>query len=249
MKNRLAFFTLLAFLINSCADNNSNTTIPKTKSLQERALEHVKSKLSMNNAEKFTMKIYNEHLDGDDKIDAIITVNRLEQAYEIAAKSRKTAKLAEIGFVGNYNYIFFYDGGLDLISPPTIIPSSAFGELKVDFKNITTAIHKDILIDFKLLNSSYRDYFTIINHSPIQVFQWEMYRNIGKDSTSALYFEYDEGTVGLAKDILIYEGKIDNLSELKDIYKFNSKISKSESGKLIHRFMYFENEGKYFTKK
>ena len=58
-----------------------------------------------------------------------------------------------------------------------------------------------------------------------------------------------EGTVGLARDILIYEGKIDNLSELKDIYKFNAKISKLEKGKLLHRFMYFENEGKYYTKK
>ncbi len=248
MNSKIVFFTLL-LILSSCSNNKIENSTPQVKSLEEIAMQHVKFKLSMNNSEKFTMKIYKEHLDGDDKIDAIITVNRLDLAYEKANKSNKTAKLAEIGFVGNYNYIFFYDGGLDLISPPTLIPSSALSELRVEFKNITTAAYKDILIDFKLLNSNFKDYFTIINHSPIQVFQWETYRNIGTDSTKALYFEYDEGTVGLAKDILIFEGKIDNLSELKEHYKFDAKISKSQSGKLIHRFMYFENEGKYFTKK
>ncbi len=248
MKNKTIYFTIILLLI-SCTENKKKDLKPKVKPLEEIAMQHVKSKLGISNSEKFSMKIYKEHLDGDDKIDAIITVNRLELAYEKAANSNKTAKFAEIGFVGNFNYIFFYDGGLNQISPSSVIPSSAFGELKIDFKNITSAAYKDVLIDFKLLNSSFKDYFTIINHSPVEIFQWENYRNIGKDSTSALYFEYDEGTVGLARDILIYEGKIDNLSELKDIYKFNAKISKLEKGKLLHRFMYFENEGKYYTKK
>ena len=150
-------------------------------------------------------------------------------------------------FIGNYNYIFFFDGGLNQISPPMAVPSSPYSELSVQFENVTTPSYKDILIDYKIINSSYRNYYSVMEHTPTQVFQWKTYGNIGKSDAEILYLELSTGSIGLAKDILIYEGNLDNASELKDAYNFKAKISKKD--KLLHRFFYFENERKYFTKK
>ena len=97
------------------------------------------------------------------------------------------------------------------------------------------------------MNSNYRNYYSVMEHTPTQVFQWKTYGNIGKSDAEILYLELSTGSIGLAKDILIYEGNLDNASELKDAYNFKSKISKK--GALMHRFFYFENERKYFTKK
>lgn len=251
MKNKIIYLTVLILLF-SCSEKGKKEgevvdNPPPIMTVEEMAQSHIQAKLSIPSTEKYTFKIYKEHLDGDNKIDAIITVNRLNYALEEAVKSSHTAKRAEVGFIGNYNYIFFFDGGLNQISPPMAVPSTPYSELKVHFENLTSAAYKDILIDYKIMNSSYRNYYSVMEHSPTQVFQWKTYGNIGKEDEEILFLELSEGTIGLAKDILIYEGNLDNASELKDVYKFDAKISKK--GKLLHRFFYFENERKYFTKK
>lgn len=250
MKNCITS-SLLIMLLISCAENkkeeiekDSHTRI---LTVEEMVKNHIETKLAISSNEKYTFKIYKEHLDGDEKIDAIITVNRLNYALEVAAKSSHTAKRAEVGFIGNYNYLFFFDGGLNQISPPMAVPSTPYSELIVRFENVTTAAYKDILIDYKIMNSSYRNYYSVMEHTPTQVFQWKTYGNIGKSDEEILYLELSTGSIGLAKDILIYQGNLDNASELKDAYDFKAKISKK--GDLVHRFFYFENERKYFTKK
>ena len=86
-----------------------------------------------------------------------------------------------------------------------------------------------------------------MNHSPVQVFQWKLYDYLGEKNVEANYIEYSNGSVGLAKDILIFKGKLKNGNNVKDIYNFSPEIEKE--GELIHRFFYLDKEGKYFTKK
>ena len=250
MKNCITY-CLLSILLVSCSENKQEEIEKESHAtvltVEQMVKNHIETKLAIPSNEKYTFKIYKEQLDGDDKIDAIITVNRLNYALEVAAKSSHTAKRAEVGFIGNYNYIFFFDGGLNQISPPMAVPSTPYSELVVQFENVTTAAYKDILVDYKIMNSNYRNYYSVMEHTPTQVFQWKTYGNIGKSDAEILYLELSTGSIGLAKDILIYEGNLDNASELKDAYNFKAKISKKD--KLLHRFFYFENERKYFTKK
>lgn len=249
----IVYFLFFSLVLTSCSEGKSDQPAkiteedPKNLSLEEMTDRHVRATLGINPDEKFSLKIYKEHLDGDDKIDAVITVNRLNYALDEAAKSNNSAKQAEVGFTGNFNYIFYYDGHLNQISPDIKIASSPHGELKVSFEHISSEAYKDVLVDYKIRNSSFRDFFTILNHSPILVFQWKIYDRLGEKDPEALYFEYAPGTQSTAKDILIYPGNLDNASSVGDIYKFVPKISKK--GELLHRFFYLDAEGKYFTKK
>jgi hypothetical protein len=252
MKNIL-FIIISLQLIISCNENKTELPIPSSKinnsnlSLEEMVKQHILAQLSIPSNEKFSYKIYKEHLDGDNKIDAIISVNRLEFALDEAKKSGKYELLKELGFTGHYNYFFYFDGGLNKISPAIVMPSSPESELKVNFENISTAAFKDVLIDYKIRNSSFRNFYIVSNHTPKQVFQWKIYDHLNEKNIEANYLEYATGSYSLTKDILIYEGNLLNAQNVGNIYKFNPIISKKN--KLLYRFFYLENEGKYFTKK
>ena len=245
---------LIIFLI-SCSDSDQDKSektpkvkAKKYKNLDAYAKEHIKLQLRIPNSEKFTFKIYKEHLDNDGKIDAVITVNRVAFAIIEASKSPNPAKKAELGFMGNYNYIFYYDGGLDLISPPIAIPSSPLVPLNVTFTNINSGDFKDFLIDFRIRNASYKDVYTIANHIPRRIFQWKNFDGLGSKNIEAYSIQFSAiGQYSNVKDILIYEGSIESPPKSSDLNTYEPKIK--ATNKLIHTFFYLEKEGKYFTLK
>lgn len=214
-------------------------------SLEERIKRHVEADLKISANEHYSLRVYKENLDGDNKQDAIITVNRLEFAMNNAEQINNTAKLAEIGFFGNYNYIFYYDGGLDKISPGIIIMSSPVAELKIDFVNLMSGSYKDIVMDYKIKNASFKDYLTVVNHTPKIVFEWNEYDYIGTSKPTANCFELVEKNVGLAKDIVVYKGEVLNNSlDIIDFGKFIPVIKKKEK---LYTFFYSTKLGKYAT--
>ncbi len=248
------FLPLLILLLTGCSEKKEdpmsamdNVEKPTHQSLEEMVNHHIEAQLSIPSTEKYSMKIYKEHLDGDDKMDAIITVNRLNFAMAEAEKSGNSAKMAEIGFTGNYNYIFYYDGMSNSITPPIVISSSPHAELKLKFENVQSDAYKDILVDYTIRNSQFRNFFTIMNHSPRLVFQWKIYDGLGTDQLEVNYLEFAPGTQSAAKDILVYNGNLENAASVKDIYQFEPKITKK--GEVIHRFFYLDAQGKYFTQK
>ena len=249
-----SLYILLLLLTFSCSEQPKTNTPsideevkPKNQTLEQMVERHIKSCLSIPATEHFSYKIYKEQLDGDDKLDAIIAVNRLEYALLEAEKAPNSAKQAEIGFTGNYNYVFYYDGERNQISPPIMISSSPHSKLTVKFENLFSEGFKDIIVDYKIRNSAFRDVFTVTNHVPMQVFQWKIYDRLGEKDPEATYFEYGEGSYSLAKDILIYNGTLENADQGKDIYNFEPKISKK--GNLLYRFFYYDQLGKYCIKK
>jgi len=255
MKKIVSSFIALSFLFCSC-DNISNEkeqtnddqeVVAETGSLEEIIERHIESNLEISGTEDYSFKIYKEHLDGDDKMDAIITVNRLQFALDEAAKSENSAKRAEFGFMGNYNYLFYYDGGLDKISPQIAIPSTPQAELKVSFEHVSSGAYKDILIDFRVRNASYKDFYTVSNHTPRRIFQWKNFDGLGSKTSEAFTFKIQEGAVGLQNDIVVMKATIDQPKEKVDLYTFEPKLI--ESNELVHRFFYSDQMGKYVTKK
>lgn len=246
-------FVLLTILVFACGEEKNPTdevkeTIDKSnETVESMAKRHIESRLSIPATEKYTYHIYKEYLDSDDKIDAIITVNRLSFAMDEAAKSTNTAKQAEIGFMGNYNYIFYYDGGLNKISPQIAIPSSPKAELKITFENIQSDIYKDILIDYRILNASYKDFYTVSNHIPRRVFQWKNYDGLKSETSEAYYFTYTDGSMSIVKDILVKKATLIQPSGEIDIYSFDPEMKKTDE--IVHRFFYYPKQGKYLTEK
>ncbi len=254
MKFILFFSLTLAFVSCNTAPEEKkdvfNQTIIENKDklkFEERLKREIEVKLDIPKTEKYTLEIHKGHLNSDEKEDAIITVNRLEFAIQ-KSKKNKNSQSDNYGYLGNYNYFFYYDGKMDRVSVPMSIGSSAKAPLKVSLENIQSEIYKDVTIEYRIRNSAFKNFYSIEANSLMLVFQWKLYDMVGTDTYEANYLEYQAGTVTLAKDILVYKGKIKNYSKaIPDVYNYNPIIEKD--GEELHRFFYMPQEYKYMTKK
>lgn len=221
-------------------------TATKKLSVEEQAKAHIIRALSIPANEKFTYTIYKEHLDGDDKIDAIITLNRFENAKSDAVKSPNPALYSKFGYMGYYNFIFYYDGELNLISPQIVIASNANVPLKVSFENVYSLAYKDAIVEYHVSNAGFREYFTIVNHTPKSYFKWKNFDGILKGKQEAFTFGYSDGTMGPLKDILIYKANFQQPSAGTDPNTYEPKLAASKE--LAYRFFYHTETEKYMTK-
>ncbi len=251
---KLYLFLFSALLFIGCTEPAEEIVVDDTPEVpvdrvltKNEILRHIEAQLKIPGTEKYDYKIFKDQLTPDDSLDYIITVNLLQRAKEDAIKSGKTAKRAEIGYMGNFNYFFFMDGATGVITSPIAVPSSPLAELNVSFENITTAANKDILIDLRIGNAKFRKFYTISHNAPFQTCETELFTELGTELEQTFSVDYEEGTHSLAKNILIYEGEIEPLGEYDDIYNVDPKINATD--KLVRRWYYSPQHMKYYLKK
>ena len=97
--------------------------------------------------------------------------------------------------------------------------------LKVSFENITSIDFKDILIDFRIRNSSFKEVYFIINKFPKLVFEWTNFDGLGTPNEEAYVFSFKDGR-NVVKDIIINEGEIDKLPKKIDLLTYEPIIKK-----------------------
>lgn len=241
----------LATLLTSCGDSDDSTDETPVEGKQvetdfnSRARREVMAKLNIPATEKCEISVYREHINADTILDAIVTVNRLEFAMDEAIREGKQAKRAEMGFLGNYNFFFYYDGAKDAFSVPIPAPSSPGRPLDISFQNILSPVQKDVIIDYRIRNSGWRSYFSVLNESDLAlVFQWKVFDYVGNDVPEALLHKIVSNPNSFYKDIYIYESQIDNYNkDVADVYKYVPGITKE--GKIQYKFTFDDRFGKY----
>lgn len=253
--NKFILFSFSLLLLASCDDVKK--TAPEGETIEvdpdqflpieKRAKKHVMSALGITATEKFSYKIYKKELNGDGKEDAIITVNRLEYAMDHAAKSSNAAKLAEMGFMGNYNFFFYFDGSSRKISQAINVPSTPQKELVIEFEHITSENYYDILVNLRVRNSCFVDFYTIEGESMNSFFYWKRFDGVGTEKVEAYAFSYGEGKVTGRKNIDITKAKLSVPKGEFDPFTVDPTIE--STGELVHSFFYLPAQDKYVTMK
>ncbi|MCC6702037.1 MAG: hypothetical protein IT221_10965 [Fluviicola sp.] len=253
MKLHYFILPLLGLFFIACSgDGDSTELVEKGKDSEEnipfeaRMKRDIEAALEIPATEKYSLKIYRSHLNADTILDAIVTVNRLNFAIDEAIRMKKEAKAAELGYMGNYNFFFYYDGKTKNLSVPLPVPSSPGRELDVAFKPIVSPIKNDVIIDYRIRNSGWRSYFTVMNETDLLlVFQWKRFDKVGEEQPEAILHNLEESKAGIGKDIVIYQSEIDgyNPTKVGDIYKYDPTISKK--GKLEYTFFFDPRIAKY----
>lgn len=251
------YFLILLVGLFSCTEeqvqdnteNHSTSKVKKSPTVEEMIIRQIEGDLKIPATEKYTYKIYSEELNGDDSLDYIVTVNRLDFALNKAIEKGNITQRAAMGYVGNYNFIFYMDGASKEITPSIPIPSSPHGELAVTFENIKTEAYKDIMVDFRIRNSKFRRYFSVMNKIPMQTFETMVFDGLGTDEKVAYHIEYGPGSYSLAKDILVYKAKLEDVTydEPNDVYNINPKIE--STGELERLWFFNDYQNKYYTQK
>ncbi|NVK66778.1 MAG: hypothetical protein HWE22_19455 [Flavobacteriales bacterium] len=254
------FWILTLVVLASC----TNTEIPETPSTfnpeenkkdsyegmsKKEAIElHIRRELSISADQPLDYEIYEANCDGDDSLDAIITVNLLDRAVDEAIASENVAKRAAIGYMGRYNFIIYRDGFTGKMGSAKPIASSPKAKLKVSFENIRSEKQKDILVDYRILNAAYRNFYTITNGRPEQTNQVKLFDALGTPEAAAFYIAYEPGMISSAKDIVSYVGKFENptFANPDDVYTYDLDVTKTDV--LKERWFFNPETMKYYLK-
>jgi hypothetical protein len=209
---------------------------------------HIRRELAISADEPIDYEIFEDNCDGDDSLDAVIAVNLLDRAIKEAIQSGKTAKATALGYMGNYNYIFYRDGFTGKLSPAKVMPSSPKAQLKVSFEHIRSDQQKEILVDYRILNAGYRNYFTITNGRMVQINQMKLFDALGTPDAVAFSIEYEDGMISNAKDIVAYKGTFENptFKTPDEVYSFEPKVTKTNE--IQERWFFNPQDMKYYLK-
>ena len=115
------------------------------------------------------------------------------------------------------------------------------------FHNIKTEAYKDFTIDFRIINSKFRRFYTVINSIPRQTFETKIFDGLGDSNPEAFVIDYAQGSFTLAKDILVFKGTLENvkINSANDVYSVHPKIT--STGKLDRKWYFSDAKNKYFT--
>ena len=208
--------------------------------------KYIRKTLNTVDNENFTYNIHKAALNPDKKIDAIISVNRLAYAKQTAIESGHSVQAKKLAYMGPFNIFIFYDGRSNSFSIPMPVPSSPLLPLDISFANISSNQYKDLVVDFRIRNSSYKEVYFLFNNKPSKVFQWKNFDGLGKPNSEAYSFAFKPGN-GPVKDIYVYNAKIGAPKGEIDPFVFKPKILNSQD--LRKRFFYVPSQGKYFSTK
>ena len=210
---------------------------------------HIRRELAISADESIDYQIYEENCDGDDSLDAVITVNLLDRAVDDAIKSGKVAKKAAIGYMGNYNFVIYRDGFSGKMSSAKAIASSPKARLKVSFENVRSDKRKDILVDYRVLNAAYRNFFTSSNGNLLRINQVKLFDGMGTKDAVGFVLQYEDGMISTTKDIVSYKGTFENptFTIPDDVYKFEPTITKTDE--IQERWFFNPEDMKYYLKK
>lgn len=248
MKYTYLFPLVLIAVFSSCTDDATDEIVKENsnkESFDSRMRREIQTALDIPATERYSLRIYREYINSDTTQDAIITVNRLQYAISESVRKKTEVKDAELGYLGNHNFFFYYDGALDKISVPLPIPSSPGRELEVNFRPITSKTKMDVMIDYRIRNSGYRNYYTVLNeHDLALVFQWNVFDLSLKDKPNAYFHDFVPSPDGIGYDIAIYQSQVDNNPPpTQDVYQYMPIITKRNE--LLLKFFFDRAVGKF----
>ena len=206
---------------------------------------HCRKTLFISEEENYEIKVFKENLNQDSIIDAIITINRLDFAKQKAQESEQPIKAKEIGYMGPFNAFYFYNGATNQISNPIVVPSSPLVNLKINFENISNNEYKDVLVDYRIRNSSTRQVYFLYGMVPSLVFEHTIFDELGTNNKVAYSFNYKPGTQSKIKNILLTQGKIKRIPKQSDLFTFEPEIINTK--KTFQEFFFKPDQGKYFS--
>lgn len=228
-------------------DNEDQVKENIVKTSDEALKRHAEAMLRISGTETYSYKRYEAHLNADDSIDYIFTINLLDRAKNDAIENDRTAQMATFGYTGRYNFFFFMDGATKNITSQMLVPSSALAELEVSFENVTNPAYKDIIIDYRVGTSCFRDYYSVLKTIPVQISKADVFKNLGKSDQEVFVIKYEESPKTVAKNIVIYKGEAPtpNFSNPDSVYHFKPEIT--PTNEVVRTWYYNPVRGKYFT--
>jgi hypothetical protein len=253
----IGIFLTIMVIFTSCdtSDNtenldlkgdNENVEIP----FEEEALKTVIMQALQLSADDYgTFETYQMHFNADEFEDGLVVVNLAPKANADMAKAKNPATFHDQGYIGNYNYLFVWDGSKRTLGPAFKIVSNGLSPLKLTFSNLIDVGFKTISAEYRLGNGVFQTFFSNTQGTLAPVFSYNKIDYIGKDSLKVTWHKLEENPELLQKDIVIYEAiwkdyDVNEASKNPNEYPLGEIVL---TDKEVYRFFYDPKSRKYAT--
>jgi hypothetical protein len=251
---RFLFVCFFGLLLVACTNTDKEAQeldlMDQVVDFEEGSLRNfIVAKLKLSPEDIGTFEMKRAHLNADAKEDGFVVVNLAPKAKRDMEQSSNPARFQDAGYIGDYNYIFVWDGASQKMGPPFKLVGNGLIPLELSLNNLLDPGYKTISAKYRVQNSVFETYFMNISGSLIPVFSYLVVDQIGTDEMQVFFHKLEENPTQLELDIVIYEGLWADYEKEKAAFAKNDyplgKIT--STGKEIYRFFFDPRSGKYAT--
>lgn len=258
MKSIFPFpFFAIAIFFASCSGSSENELIEEEEDLfkvelnfEEAALKDlIQRRIKIENGDIGSFEIHRTHLNADAIEDGYVVMNLAPRAKKDMEKSANPARFQDMGYIGDYNFIYVWDGKSRTLGTAFILKGNGLTPLKVTASNFLDPGYKSLSAEYRVQNSTFETFFMNINGQLIPVFSYNKVDLIGTPEMTVNTHIFAENPAQIEKDILIVKG------ELRDYNETEAALNKNNydvgyikpTDEVVYRFFYDERSRKYAT--
>ena len=207
----------------------------------------LKKYFQIDEREDYIIDSINLTINNNQVIEKIYTVNRLSKAKKDLVNSNNPAKFLELGMIGNYNNLIFYNPRTNAFHTPMSFPSSPYLGLIVNQISLSNSDNIEISVIYRIRDAAFKNFYHLNQDNIELVFSSKLFDNLKKVNPQAYYIEINETSpYEKFKNINVYEANISKPKNDDDLNLFIPKLSKTN--KLLNEFFYNQKEKKYYYK-
>ncbi len=196
-----------------------------------------------------TFEMHRAHLNADADEDGYVVMNLAPRALRDMEKSSNPARFKDMGYIGDYNFIYVWNGKTRTLGTAFKLSGNGLIPLKVTASNFLDPGFLALSAEYRVQNSTFETFFRNINGQLIPVFSYAKVDGIGTPEMQVTTHRFEENPSNIEKDIVIVKGLLTNYNETEAATNRNSydvgKILPTDS--IVYRFFYDESSKKYAT--
>lgn len=257
--NKFSFFKLglLFFLLGSCTSDEVEDVKQDSEDLfkvqvdfdEQQIKDLIIRRIKIEPTDIAVFEMHKAHLNADAFEDAYVVLNLANRAKRDMEKSANPARFHDSGYIGDYNFIYVWDGKTRTLGTAFKLAGNGLIPLKVTTSNFLDPGYKSISAEYRVKNSTFETFFMNRNGQLIPVFSYTKVDMIGTPEMKVTTHVFKENPEKIEKDILIVRGELSGYDQNEAALNKNSYDVGliKPTNEVIYHFFFDERSKKYAT--
>ena len=251
------FVFFISFGLISCSGEKSDDEIVSEKQdlniKQEFEEKYIKSlifnKMKIEESDLGSFEMHKAHLNADAEEDGYVVLDLAPKAKRDMENSSNPARFHDAGYIGDYNFIFVWDGKTKSLGTAFKLVGNGLIPLKVSATNFLNPGYKSLSAEYRVQNSTFETFFSNVNGQLLPVFSYTKANLIGTQEMTIQTHKFQENKDQVEKDILVVQGELSGYNPTeaalnKNTYDVGQIVP---TNTLVHHFFFDEQSRKYAT--
>lgn len=257
--NNISFWKLgfLFFILGACTGDAGEEAIQDAEDLfqvqldfdEQQIKDLIIRRIKIEPTDIAVFEMHKAHLNADAAEDGYVVLNLGNRAKRDMEKSANPARFHDAGYIGDYNFIYVWDGKTRTLGTAFKLVGNGLTPLKVTASNFLDPGYKSISAEYRVQNSTFETFFMNRNGQLIPVFSYTKVDLIGTPEMQVTTHKFQENSEKIEKDIVIVKGELSGYNENEAALNKNSYDvgSIKATNEVIYHFFFDDRSKKYAT--